>query len=59
MSRIMPTRRHSFANVEKARQAAAGSGGETTGKKKGGRFKRWRKVSFSVGDTVHHLPNDH
>ena len=54
----MPTRRHSFANMEKTAQTAPASGGESTGKKRGGRFKRWRKVSFSVGDTVHHVPYD-
>ena len=56
MSRNMPVRRHSFANLEKAKQAS--SGGEGSGKKKGGRFKRWRKVSFSFGDTVHNVPHD-
>ena len=51
----MPVRRHSFANLEKAKQASAV--GEGSGKKKAGRFKRWRKVSFSFGDTVHHVPH--
>ena len=55
MSRIVPVRRHSFANLEKAKQASAG--GEGSGKKKSGRFKRWRKVSFSFGDTIHHVPH--
>ena len=56
MSRNMPVRRHSFANLEKANQASAGA--EGSGKKKGGRFKRWRKVSFSFGDTVHNVTHD-
>ena len=50
----MPVRRHSFANLEKAKQASAGAEGSG---KKSGRFKGWRKVSFSFGDTIHHVPH--
>ena len=53
ISQIMPARRHSFANLDKAKQTSPAA--EGSGKKKGGRFKRWRKVSFSVGDTVSYL----
>ncbi len=59
MSRILPIRRHSFATVEKKKEA---SSEDAVGKKKGGatggRFKRWRKVSFNVGDTIHHFRRD-